>query len=102
MKRYTVRWYDTARGLKFIQDIEAEDLPAAKHKAFQMLCDMSGDNLIGDVEVYEHRYTFHCKGEPNSKPNGCNRAFAKRDYYTGEDTERGQGQWLILHKADFR
>lgn len=89
MKRYTVKWYNSAIGMQFIQDIEAVDLPAAKHKAFQMLCDQSGDNLIDDVEIYEHRYTFHCKGEPNPKPNGCNRAFAKRDYYTGMRIRRG-------------
>lgn len=89
MKRYAVRWHNTSIGMEFIQDIEAVDLPAAKHKAFQMLCDQSGDNLIDDVSVYEHRYTFRCKGEPNPKPNGCNRAFAKRDYYTGMKIRRG-------------
>lgn len=89
MKRYAVKWYDVATGTHFIQDIEAEDLPAAKHKAFQMLCDRSGDHLIDDVAVYEHRYTFRCKGEPNPKPTSCNKSFARRDYYTGMRIRRG-------------
>jgi hypothetical protein len=89
MKHYIVRWYDVTSGKEHIKDITAIDLPAAKHKAFQMLCDNSGDNLVDDVSVYEYRYTFRCKGEPNPKPNGCNRAFAKRDYYTGMKIRRG-------------
>lgn len=89
MKRYTFRWVDVATGGWFIRDIEARDLPAAKHKAFQTVCDLSGDNLVGDVEIFEHRYTFECKGEPNPKPTGSNKAFAKRDYYTGMKIRRG-------------
>jgi len=88
VKTYLVKWYDVSCGKQHIKIITAEDLPAAKHKAFQMLCDGSGDTLIDDVEVYEHRYTFRCKGEANPRPNGCTRAFAKRDYYTGMKIRR--------------
>lgn len=88
MKRYIVSWYNQSIGMRFIQDITADNLPDAKHKAFQMLCDQSGDRLIDDVEVYEHRYVFRCKGEPNPKPNGCNDTLAERDYYTGMKIRR--------------
>lgn len=88
MRNYIARWYDVSCGKEHIRDIEAEDLPAAKHKAFQIFCDNNGSRLIDNVEVYEHRYTFQCKGESNPCPNSGSTEFAQRDYYTGMKIRR--------------
>lgn len=89
MKQYLVRWYDEEAGGYEHKTIEAVDLPAAKHKAFQLFCDNSGYNLNSDVEIYEFRYEFKCKGETNPRPHSTGRAFAKRDYFTGMKIRRG-------------
>lgn len=86
MKTYLVRWYDYYRWNTEL--IEAESLPEAKHKAFQMMCNNAGDSIY-DVEVYEQRYVLKCQGECNPKPNGAVQEFAKRDYFTGMKIRRG-------------
>lgn len=87
MKTYIVRWFDG--GTPSYKEIEASGLPEAKHKAFQILCNNSGDRLISDVEVFERRFTFGCNGEHNPKPNRCNSEYAPRDYYTGMKIRKG-------------
>lgn len=82
-KNYIAVWYDL--GLQ-IKKIEARNLPEAKHKAFQMICDSSGDKLISNIDVYEFRYSFKCHGEIN--PKGGLKEFAHRDYYTGMKIRR--------------
>ena len=89
MKEYLAMWYDVAAGKLHTHEFTANDLPSAKHKAFQMLCDSCGDRLSGNVAVYERRYMFECAGESNPRPNGDAREFATRDYYTGMKIRRG-------------
>ena len=88
-KVYMAVWYDVSRGQLHNDRLEAESLPEAKHKAFQKYCDSSGDRLIANLEIFEKRYEFECKGEINPKPGRDITAFAPRDYYTGMRIKRG-------------
>lgn len=87
-KRYLTMWYDPVCCKTVTDVVEAENLPEAKHKAFQRMCDLCGDS-IHKLTIYEERYVFDCDGERNPKPTAAFTEFAKRDYYTGMKIRRG-------------
>lgn len=83
MGSYMVTWRDA--GGEHKHNITADGLVDAKHIAFRMLCDASGDKLVDNVAVYEQRYEFNCKGEFN--PKGVFGKCTQRDYATGAKTK---------------
>lgn len=92
MKKYIILLQERGKDNPTIKTVSADGLPEAKHKAFRMLCDSSGDVLDADVEVYELRNTIRCSGEYNPNPSRAYCSLAPRDYCTGIQVKRsGKG-----------